>query len=164
MEILDLRPIEDMSDIDTNINNDDGEPKAEPAKKRRQRRSPNWGGARPGSGRHPNEVPTLWMQVATVMTESDAAVVTELSPGQRANRLLNPAPSDLVLDSIDSAGTAPRRPYNFRIALNTLEERNYILQLNVAERTRRLLTLPVGGVDPQDERKGKWYGSGKNKE
>lgn len=151
----------------------EGEPIGAPGKKKRERRSANWGGARPGSGRHPNEMPTLWMQVAVAMTEAEAAAVTALSPGQRANRLLNPAPSSPEIDRVSgnlAAGLAPqapagntssddeRRPYNFRVALNSLDERRFILQLSVAERTRRLLTLPMGGVDPPDERKGTWYG------
>jgi hypothetical protein len=153
----------DLSDNVTNA------PAGEPAKTRRQRRSANWGGARPGSGRHPNEMPTLWMQVAVAMTEAEAAVVTALSPGQRANRLLNPAPSLPELHSVPdslASGLVPeepaasdvRRAYNFRVALSSLDERRRILQLGVAERTLRLLTLPAGGVDPPDERKGKWYG------
>ncbi len=149
----------------------------EPRKKKRQRHSDNWGGAREGSGRRPNDVPTLWMQVAVSMTKNDAEAVTALSPGQRANRLLNPAPyspelENAVLSVYElnehstantslSDGPVERRPYNFRVALNTLDERMYILKMSVPERTRRLLTLPMGDIDPEDERKGKWYGKSK---
>jgi hypothetical protein len=101
---------------------------------------------------------TLWLQLGVPLTEDEDAELRKLTPGQRRHRLIYPNEGGVRERAAMEAqqGYVERKQRNYRVVLEDLGERITLLKLETPERRWRLLTPPVGGQDPPDERKGVW--------
>ncbi len=114
------------------------------------------GGRREGAARHPSDKPVIWLQVGVSLSDREIEHLTskDLTPVQRRHRLLTPD-GRLPEWYREDLPYEERRQYNFRIVLDSIEQRAEILGLKMPTRRQRLLAEPPGG-DTADNIPGQW--------